>query len=131
MKKSSSVSVRLVSAVSSLALALGCGSPKPPQAAESSQPTHQKECGDEAGRTVDWTKCEEESKKSDEARRSGIGYLPLYFWYYGPFSGRTMAPGTPLTGYSRVPPTGNGVRIANPTVRGGFGSSARPSGAGA
>ena len=123
MRKSSSVSVRMVSAVSSLALALGCGSSKPPQQA---QPTHQKECGDDGGRTVDWTQCEEESRKSDEARRSGINYVPLYFWYYGPFSGRTLAPGTPLNGFSRVPPTGSGVRIANPTVRGGFGSSTQP-----
>jgi hypothetical protein len=104
-----------------MALALGCGSSKP-----APEPTHQKVCGDEAGRTVDWTKCEEEEQRRAQSQRRGGHFVPLYFWYYGPFSGRTPAVGTPLSGFSRVPPTGSGVRIASPT-RGGFGSSARPS----
>ena len=114
MKKSSAVGVRIVSAVSSLALALGCGT---------RTPTHQKACGDDRGLAVEAEKCDEEESKSEQARRHGHPYAPLYHWYYGGY-GRSYAPGTALNGFSRDIPTGK-VRIAEP-VRGGFGGSARP-----
>ena len=122
MRKSGTVSVQIVSAVASLALAAGCGS---------RTPTHQKACGDDTGRTVDWSKCEEEARKYEESRTHGHGYVPLYHWYYGPYRAPRPVVGEPLAGFSRVQPTGPGVRIASPaSARGGFGSTARPSGAG-
>ena len=108
MKRSQSAPVKLLSAVAAMALAAGCG-----------RPTHQQVCGDTNGVVVDPQKCEEESR-----RPRGVGFLPLYAWYYGPY-GRAYPPGSRLTGASTTPPSGKGVRVASPS-RGGFGGSARP-----
>ena len=108
MKRSKSAPVKLLSAVAAMALAAGCG-----------RPTHQQVCGDTNGVVVDPQKCEEES-----GRPRGVGFLPLYAWYYGPY-GRAYPPGSRLTGASTTPPSGRGVRVASPS-RGGFGGSARP-----
>ena len=108
MKRSKTAPVTLLSAVAAMALAAGCG-----------RPTHQQVCGDADGVVVDPQRCEEESR-----RTGGVGYLPLYAWFYGPY-GRVYPPGSRLTDATRVRPSGNGVKVAAPT-RGGFGSSARP-----
>ena len=107
MKRSQSAPVKLLSAVAAMALAAGCG-----------RPTHQQVCGDAEGVVDDPQKCEEESR-----RPRGVGFLPLYAWYYAPY-GRAYAPGARLTDASRTAPAGKGVRIA--PSRGGFGGSARP-----
>lgn len=109
MKRSQSAPVKLLSAVAAMALAAGCGR----------SPTHQQVCGDANGVVVDPQKCDEESR-----RPHGVGYMPLYAWYYGPY-GRSYSPGARLTDASKTPPTGKGVRVAPPS-RGGFGGSARP-----
>jgi hypothetical protein len=114
VKKSAAVGVKIVSAVSSLALTLGCGT----------RPTHQKVCGDNQSFAIEPEKCVEEERKQEEARRGAHPYVPLYRWHYGPY-GKSYPPGSRLTEFSRDVPSGHGVRIAEP-VRGGFGSSARP-----
>lgn len=107
MKRSQHAPVKLLSAVAAMALTAGCG-----------RPTHQQVCGDASGVVVDPVKCEEESR-----RPHGVGFLPLYAWYYGPY-GRAYPPGSSLKDASPVRPTGNGVKVASPS-RGGFGTSAR------
>ena len=120
MKKTTVVRLQVLSAMSSLALALGCGT----------QPTHSKVCGDDAARAVEFEKCEEEARRYHNSRRAdgGHAYVPLYHWYYGPYGRRYPATGSTLNGFSRKTPTGKGVTIGHPSVtRGGFGSSSRPS----
>jgi len=120
MKKTTVVRLQLLSAMSSLALALGCGT----------QPTHSKVCGDDGGRAVELEKCEEEARRYHGSRRAdgGHAYTPLYHWYYGPHGRRYPATGSTLSGFSRTMPSGQGVTIGHPSAtRGGFGSTARPS----
>jgi hypothetical protein len=123
MKRSGGVPIGIVAWVSSLALAMGCGAPDPP-------PTHERLCGDVNGNRVDDQKCIEEQQRGAQGSYGG-GYHPLYFWHYGPY-GRSYPMGGSLysAGASRVMPTGPGVRVGSSTVRGGFGGTARGSGAG-
>jgi hypothetical protein len=124
VKKSRAVSVPLVASVAALAVASGCGS---------SNPTHQRLCGDAKGIAVEVEKCEQEVRQTQP---HGHGYMPLYHYYYAPV-GRSYPVGSPLSGASLTAPSGPGVRVAAPshgspsshTVRGGFGSSAHSSSA--
>ena len=120
MKKTAVVRLQLLSAMSSLALAFGCGT----------QPTHSKVCGDDRGLAVELEKCEEEARRYQNSQRAGGGhaYVPLYHWYYGPYGRTYPGTGSTLNGFSRTMPAGAGVSIGHPsTTRGGFGSSSRPS----
>lgn len=127
MKKSSAVVLQLVSAVAAMALSVGCGS----------QPTHQKVCADASGNAVEPEKCEQEDTRRAQTVQGGSHhhhtYVPLYNWYYGPYSA-PVSPGQrlPVSGFTTSAPTGKGVSVSSPSrsssVRGGFGSSARPSG---
>jgi hypothetical protein len=119
MKRSQAVELRILPAVAAAALAMGCGSP----ANQTRQQTADRYCMDQSKSLVELTKCEEETSR----RRPGHPYIPLYAWVYGPHGWR---PGMHIGGnphFSRVPPGSlTAPHPASNTVRGGFGSSARP-----
>jgi hypothetical protein len=108
MKKTAMVRLQLLSAMSSLALAFGCGT----------QPTHSKVCGDDAGREIELEKCEEDARRYQNSRRTdgSHAYVLLYHWYYGPHGRRYLATGSTLQGFSRTMPTGKGVSISYPSA---------------
>ena len=73
MKKTAVVRLQLLSAMSSLALAFGCGT----------QPTHSKVCGDDRGLAVE--DCRSVKKRPGGSRipsalAGGHAYVPLYRW---------------------------------------------------
>lgn len=119
MKRSASVTHSVLSAVAAMALSAGCGSPY----------RYQQVCADANGNVVDQQRCQDESQRWNQyvhIHHNGLGYLPLYHWYYPPYGARyavgsRLAPNTPTA----VPASSGGrVAYASPTVRGGFGESA-------
>lgn len=117
MKRSPVVELRILPAVAAAALAMGCGSP-----ANQRQPTTSRYCMDQSKNLVELTKCEEETARHPYR---GSSYVPLYGYVYGPHGWR---PGMHIGGnsqFSRTPGTLTAPQPSN-TVRGGFGSSARP-----
>lgn len=116
MRKSRSIVLGLVRAVSAAAIAGGCGSH---QAAQTWQT-----CVDRANTIVDERQCE-----NDQRQAVGHpGYVPFYHYYYyrsftEPLIGRSAPSGGSLTR-----PSGS-IAHASGTTRGGFGSTAGAHGA--
>jgi hypothetical protein len=115
LKKSSSVSISLVSTVAAAAMAAGCGP-------WSGQPGWQT-CVDRVSDTaVDQRYCDDESSQPHPA-----GYVPHYHWYYYPrgyyWNQPSIGTHVPFGGsYGRTPIAS--VPVAHGSVtRGGFGST--------
>lgn len=128
MKQSTRIVLRLMPIISAAALAAGCGSRR--DAPEAGWQT----CVDSIGRVADEQACVDERRTSH-----GVGYVPMYLWYYYPFGGRTypVGYGVPLGGsYSAepfrgiptrsigAPTTGASAPRAGSVTRGGFGGTA-------
>jgi hypothetical protein len=114
MKRSKVVTLTLVPAAASWFMA--CRAPAP---------AYQQLCTDQANVVVDDQRCDDERRATHRA-----GYVPIYRYYYAPFRGAGYAIGELVSGGSIVRPSAGGIGVGR-VVRGGFGSTAHGSGAGA